>query len=85
MAAGSALTLTSSSSPSEGDRLTFHWTTDAPDAKNWVGIYDGGRQPGNGGSLLWKYTPGTSGDVQLDTSALTGGPYTAYLLAKDGY
>ncbi|MEV7603162.1 endonuclease/exonuclease/phosphatase family protein [Kitasatospora sp. NPDC089797] len=85
MAAGSALTLTSSGNPVEGDRLTFHWTTDAPDAKNWVGIYDGSRQPGTGSSLLWKYTPGTSGDLQLDTSALTGGPYTAYLLAKDGY
>ncbi|MFJ7244800.1 endonuclease/exonuclease/phosphatase family protein [Kitasatospora sp. NPDC098652] len=85
MAAGSALTPTSTSSPAEGDRLTFHWTTDAPDAKNWVGIYDGSRQPGTGSSLLWKYTPGASGDVQLDTSALTGGPYTAYLLAKDGY
>ncbi|KJS60249.1 endonuclease/exonuclease/phosphatase family protein [Streptomyces rubellomurinus] len=85
MAAGSALTLTSSANPVEGDRLTFHWTTDAPDAKNWVGIYDGSRQPGTGSSLLWKYTPDPSGDVQLDTSALTGGPYTAYLLAKDGY
>ncbi|MFD8788215.1 endonuclease/exonuclease/phosphatase family protein [Kitasatospora sp. NPDC059599] len=85
MAAGSALTLTSSSDPTEGDRLTFHWSTDAPDAKNWVGIYDGSRQPGTGSSLLWKYTPDAAGDVQLDTSALTGGPYTAYLLAKDGY
>ncbi|MEV7773785.1 endonuclease/exonuclease/phosphatase family protein [Kitasatospora sp. NPDC086791] len=85
MATGSALTITSSTDPTEGDRLTFHWTTDAPDAKNWVGVYDGSRQPGNGSSLLWKYTPGTAGDVQLDTSALTGGPYTAYLLAQDGY
>ncbi|MBD0675987.1 endonuclease/exonuclease/phosphatase family protein [Streptomyces sp. CBMA156] len=85
MAAGSTLTLTSSTNPTEGDRLTFRWTTDAPDAKNWVGIYDGDRPPGNGSSLLWKYTASASGDVQLDTSALTGGPYTAYLLAKDGY
>ncbi|MFJ9695959.1 endonuclease/exonuclease/phosphatase family protein [Kitasatospora sp. NPDC101183] len=85
MAAGSALTLTSSANPVEGDRLTFHWTTDAPDAKNWVGIYDGARKPGTGSSLLWKYTAAAEGDVQLDTSALTGGPYTAYLLAKDGY
>ncbi|MFI6445255.1 endonuclease/exonuclease/phosphatase family protein [Kitasatospora sp. NPDC050543] len=85
MAAGSTLALSSPTSPTEGDRLTFHWTTSAPDAKNWVGIYDGTRQPGTGASLLWKYTPGGSGDVQLDTSALTGGPYTAYLLAKDGY
>ncbi|MEU1422293.1 endonuclease/exonuclease/phosphatase family protein [Kitasatospora sp. NPDC005751] len=85
MAAGSALTLSSSANPVEGDRLTLHWSTDAPDAKNWVGIYDGSRKPGTGSSLLWKYTPAAAGDVQLDTSALTGGPYTAYLLAKDGY
>ncbi|MFI6449549.1 endonuclease/exonuclease/phosphatase family protein [Kitasatospora sp. NPDC050543] len=85
MATGSALTLTSPANPLEGDKLTFHWTTDASDAKNWVGIYDGARRPGTGSSLLWKYTPGGSGDLQLDTSALTGGPYTAYLLAKDGY
>ncbi|MEY9944124.1 hypothetical protein [Kitasatospora sp. GAS1066B] len=85
MATGSSLTLSTPPSPNEGDKLTFHWTTDAPDAKNWVGIYDGTRQPGTGSSLLWKYTPGGSGDLTLDTSALTGGPYTAYLLAKDGY
>lgn len=85
MATGSTLILASPAAPSEGDKLTFHWATDAPDAKNWVGVYDGTRKPGTGSSLLWKYTPGGSGDVQLDTSALTGGPYTAYLLAKDGY
>ncbi|MGE7435312.1 endonuclease/exonuclease/phosphatase family protein [Kitasatospora sp. NPDC001175] len=85
MATGSALVLGTPANPTEGDRLTFHWTTDAPDPKNWVGIYDGTRQPGTGSSLVWKYTPAASGDVQLDTSALTGGPYTAYLLAKDGY
>jgi len=85
VATGSTLVLSSPTSPTEGDKLTFHWNTDAPDPKNWVGVYDGTRQPGNGSSLLWKYTAGTSGDVLLDTSALTGGPYTAYLLAKDGY
>ncbi|MFD0530243.1 endonuclease/exonuclease/phosphatase family protein [Kitasatospora arboriphila] len=85
MATGSTLVIATPANPTEGDRITFHWTTGSPDPKNWVGIYDGTRQPGNGSSLLWKYTPGTSGDVQLDTSALTGGPYTAYLLAKDGY
>ncbi|MFF7634452.1 endonuclease/exonuclease/phosphatase family protein [Kitasatospora sp. NPDC008050] len=85
MATGSSLALSSPTSPTEGDKLTFHWTTDVPDATNWVGIYDGTRLPGNGSSLVWKYTPGGSGDLTLDTSALTGGPYTAYLLAKDGY
>ncbi|SCD57688.1 Endonuclease/Exonuclease/phosphatase family protein [Streptomyces sp. DvalAA-14] len=34
---------------------------------------------------MWDYTPAPSGDLTLDTSGLTGGPYTAYLLAKDGY
>ncbi|MCU7822360.1 endonuclease/exonuclease/phosphatase family protein [Kitasatospora sp. DSM 101779] len=85
MATGSTLVIATPANPTEGDRITFHWTTGSPDPKNWVGIYDGTRQPGNGSSLLWKYTPGGAGDVQLDTSALTGGPYTAYLLAKDGY
>ncbi|MCM2425464.1 hypothetical protein [Streptomyces sp. RKAG337] len=81
----STLALTSPAAPFEGDRLTFHWATDTPDAKNWVGVYDGARQPGTGSSIVWKYTPDASGDVVLDTSTLTGGPYTAYLLAKDGY
>ncbi|MCX4746175.1 endonuclease/exonuclease/phosphatase family protein [Kitasatospora sp. NBC_01287] len=85
MATGSSLALTTPPSPTEGDKLTFHWTTATPDPTNWVGVYDGTRQPGTGSSLLWKYTPGGSGDLTLDTSALTGGPYTAYLLAKDGY
>ncbi|MGW3199536.1 endonuclease/exonuclease/phosphatase family protein [Streptomyces sp. NPDC001118] len=72
-------------SPHEGDKVSFHWTTDAPDAKNWIGVYDGDRQPGHGSSLAWQYTPGASGDLTIDTSGLSGGPYTAYLLAKDGY
>ncbi|WP_053662912.1 hypothetical protein [Streptomyces sp. MMG1121] len=71
--------------PHEGDKLSFHWTTDTPDAKNWIGVYDGDRQPGHGSSLAWQYTPGVTGDVTIDTSGLSGGPYTAYLLAKDGY
>ncbi|MDJ0340773.1 hypothetical protein QMK19_20290 [Streptomyces sp. H10-C2] len=81
----STLALASPADPREGDRLTFHWSTDTPDAKNWVGVYDGARQPGTGSSIVWKYVPGASGDVVLDTSTLTGGPYTGYLLAKDGY
>ncbi|QFZ73520.1 hypothetical protein GFH48_09900 [Streptomyces fagopyri] len=71
--------------PHEGDKLSFHWTTGSPDPKNWIGVYDGDRQPGHGSSLAWEYTPAASGDITLDTSGLSGGPYTAYLLAKDGY
>jgi hypothetical protein len=52
---------------------------------NWVGIYDGDRKPGVGSSLAWKYVTTTDGEVVVDSQSLTGGPYTAYLLAKDGY
>ncbi|MEU6068918.1 hypothetical protein ABZ864_31845 [Streptomyces sp. NPDC047082] len=82
--AGNSITLTTPD-PHEGDKVSFHWATDAPDAKNWVGVYDGDRQPGHGSSLAWEYTPGASGDITIDTSGLSGGPHTAYLLAKDGY
>ncbi|ANP49596.1 hypothetical protein J2Z21_004927 [Streptomyces griseochromogenes] len=82
--AGDSVELTTPA-PHEGDKLSFHWTTDTPDAKNWIGVYDGDRQPGHGSSLAWQYTPGGSGDITIDTSGLSGGPYTAYLLAKDGY
>ncbi|MEV6983543.1 endonuclease/exonuclease/phosphatase family protein [Sphaerisporangium sp. NPDC051017] len=82
---GDSIVLRSPASPYEGDKLTFHWTTDTPHPKNWIGVYDGDRKPGNGGSLVWQYTPAASGDITLDTSGLSGGPYTAYLLAKDGY
>ncbi|MER6466611.1 endonuclease/exonuclease/phosphatase family protein [Streptomyces sp. NPDC001228] len=85
-AAGSSIRVGSPTSPHRGDRLTFDWTTDAPDPKNWIGVYDGDRRPGSGGgSLVWAYVPGTSGQTTLDTSGLGAGPYTAYLLAEDGY
>ncbi|MGW7364595.1 endonuclease/exonuclease/phosphatase family protein [Streptomyces sp. NPDC054841] len=84
-ASGNALSLISPTSPREGDRLTFRWTTDAPHAKNWIGIYDGDRKPGVGSSLVWSYVTEASGDITLDTTGLGEGTYTAYLLAKDGY
>ncbi|MFE7774648.1 endonuclease/exonuclease/phosphatase family protein [Streptomyces sp. NPDC057445] len=84
-ASGSTLSLLSPTSPREGDRLTFRWSTDAPHAKNWIGIYDGDRKPGVGSSLVWSYVTAASGDAVLDTSGLGEGTYTAYLLARDGY
>lgn len=82
---GSSLTLLRPTAPQEGDRLTFRFGTDAPHAKNWVGVYDGARKPGDGSSLAWKYVTTADGEVVIDTQGLTDGPYTAYLLAKDGY
>jgi hypothetical protein len=82
---GDSVVLSSPQSPVEGDKTTFTWSTSSPNAKNWVGIYDADRQPGTGASIAWAYTPGTSGTLTLDTSGLTGGPYTAYLLYEDLY
>ncbi|WP_262007549.1 endonuclease/exonuclease/phosphatase family protein [Streptomyces sp. FIT100] len=79
------LSLVSPTSPREGDRLTFRWSTDAPHPKNWIGIYDGDRRPGVGSSLVWEYVTTASGEITLDTTGLGEGTYTAYLLATDGY
>ncbi|MFF3697441.1 endonuclease/exonuclease/phosphatase family protein [Streptomyces sp. NPDC002221] len=81
----STIRLSTPGSPREGDRLAFHWTTEAPDPKNWIGVYDGDRAPGTGSSLAWSYVTTAAGDITLDTSGLGEGVYTAYLLAKDGY
>ncbi len=86
------LTLTSTDL-TVGAPLTFHYTTDTPDAPanlNWVGLYD---NPADGptdqtyhaGSTVWSYVSGTSGDVTLDSSAMSVGTHTAYFLYDDGY
>ncbi|WP_037914080.1 endonuclease/exonuclease/phosphatase family protein [Actinacidiphila yeochonensis] len=82
---GDSLVITSSATPHEGQKTTLAWSTGTPNAKNWVGVYDGDRQPGNGSSIAWAYTAAASGTLTLDTSGLTGGPYTAYLLFDDTY
>ncbi|MFF4749077.1 endonuclease/exonuclease/phosphatase family protein [Streptomyces sp. NPDC002514] len=82
---GDSIVLKSPADPHEGDKLTFAWTTSSPDAKNWIGIYDGDRQPGTGSSIVWAYSAAASGSLTLDTSGLTGGPYTAYLCYQDKY
>ena len=75
----------------EGETITFSYTTAEAGAKNWIGIYPEGKLPGEVGSLLWKYTPNTEGTVTLGetnadmTGSLMPGTYKAYLLANDGY
>lgn len=85
-ASGNAIAISSTTPPRRGDKLTFNWSTDAADPTNWIGVYKSDRKPSSGvGSLVWAYVPGASGNTTLDTSGLSDGPYTAYLLAKDGY
>lgn len=68
----------------DGESITFAYETDAPHDTNWIGIYDGDRQPGDGGSLIWEYAPGISGEQQF-TLDLPVGTYHGYFLALDGY
>jgi hypothetical protein len=86
-AAGSTLTASVTSVPN-GSTITFSYST--PDAtnsaKNWVGLYQPGQNPGDVGSITWQYTTGTSGTVTFSSSSLSGvGDYVAYYLYNDGY
>ena len=67
--------------------------SDGPgNAKDWIGIYDGERLPGDGAGLVWSYVDGTdvgntgkkSGTVQYD-KVLKPGPYKAYFLENNSY
>ncbi|GIG59238.1 hypothetical protein Lfu02_36100 [Longispora fulva] len=85
----STLTLTTPD-PVAGDPVTFRYTTTAPHAKNWVGLYtDPGNAPSgghsNGPSTVWKYVTDREGTVTFDGSTFYPGRFVALLLAKDGY
>ncbi|MFE1165931.1 endonuclease/exonuclease/phosphatase family protein [Nocardiopsis sp. NPDC058789] len=77
-------------SPTEGEDLTFAYTTPDPHAANWIGLY---RSSGGGPvdeeyvapSLVWEYAPEAEGSVRLPVDSLEPGTYTAYFLARDGY
>ncbi|MEV6924509.1 endonuclease/exonuclease/phosphatase family protein [Dactylosporangium sp. NPDC051485] len=73
-----------------GNPIQLSYSTDKPNAKNWVGLY---RNPGDGPvnqvsvgpSLNWTYTPNSSGTASLPTSGLAAGDYVVYYLYNDGY
>lgn len=67
----------------EGDAVELAWTTDAPHATNWVGVYPQGVVPGSTSSTQWAYTAAESGTVSF--SGLNAGVWEIYLLAQDGY
>jgi endonuclease/exonuclease/phosphatase family metal-dependent hydrolase len=88
------LTLTDAH-PAPGDPLTFAFTTDSPDVKNWVAVYDDPAkgptdQTSHGSSTDWAYVdasaPSSSGTVTVPSTGLTPGhDIVAYLLHSDGY
>src|SRR6266508_4053583 len=84
LAAGSTISL-DRGSYTQGQTLTVTYATDQVSSTNWVGIYTSTGKPGSVGSLMWKYTPGSSGTVSFATSSLAPGSYTAHYLYNDGY
>jgi hypothetical protein len=85
--AGSSSTLaTNTPTVANGSNITFNYSTPAStnSSTNWIGIYRPGTSPGNGSSIDWKYTAGTSGTVTF-TANYGAGSYQAYYLYNDGY
>ena len=77
--------------PHQGDTLQFTYTTDHPNAMNFIGLYD---TPSNGpfdqkyhaASTVWGRAPDASGTISLSSDALTAGhDIAAYFLYNDGY
>ncbi|NLT26648.1 MAG: hypothetical protein GXX90_08395, partial [Microbacteriaceae bacterium] len=67
-----------------GATIELAYATDAPHAKNWIGVYPADVAPGTRTSLLWTYTPDAAGTAEFVLD-LPAGDYRAYLLARDGY
>ncbi|MEU0569150.1 PQQ-binding-like beta-propeller repeat protein [Nonomuraea sp. NPDC005983] len=71
--------------PKAGSPVTFSYTTDKPNALNWVGLYGADDKPGSVASKTWVRAPLASGTVTLDTRSLGEGSWSAHFLADDGY
>jgi hypothetical protein len=79
-----AFTATTAGSTLTGGPSTFQYSTPAAtvSAKNWIGIYPVGVQPGQQPSTTWQYAPGGNGSV---TFSLAAGTYAAWYCYDDGY
>lgn len=89
-----SLTLTNAM-PAPGDKLTFSYTTDKPNVKNWVAVYNDPAtgptdEKTHGSSTDWAYanstTASSTGTVSVASTGLTPGhDLVAYFLYADGY
>lgn len=76
-----------------GEDIVIHFAYDPGNAKDWVGFYPSGVQPGTQNSLIWQYVGGgqtpsagkTSGDLTFSGGLTSPGKYDIYLLLNDGY
>ncbi|MGJ3509931.1 metallophosphoesterase family protein [Enemella sp. A6] len=67
----------------KGAPVVIEYTAVKPLAKNWVGIYKPGQEPGSVNSTYWEYTPDASGTVTFPD--VSEGRWVAHLLENDGY
>lgn len=70
----------------DGPFFTFHYKTDQPSEKNWIGLYSiYGEGPGKEESLYWDYMTESEETKRVHDFHLNWGAYKAYFLANDGY
>ncbi|MFN5049345.1 fibronectin type III domain-containing protein [Roseateles sp.] len=66
-----------------GERPSIGWSGAPGGAKDWIGIYRVGQEPGAVGSTSWAYAPSAAGNVSL--GALDKGYYYASFMINDAY
>jgi hypothetical protein len=68
----------------QGLPVIVNWANTPGGARDWVGIYRAGGNPGSGNpAVLWRYAPSSSG--QTSFSGLARGNYYATFMINDGY
>ncbi|SHH57521.1 phosphocholine-specific phospholipase C [Massilia sp. CF038] len=76
---------TASFARGEAAVLTFALPTSRVRARNWIGLWAAGSEPGTTKWLDWKYITSARGSASFETSKLAPGNYAAWMLFDDGY
>ena len=70
----------------DGPFFTFHYKTDRPSEKNWIGIYSVyGEGPGKEDALYWDWMRESEETKRVDDLHLNWGAYKAYFLVGEDY
>lgn len=68
----------------QGLPVVVNWANTPGGAKDWIGIYRAGSNPGSSNpSVQWRYAPTKSGEISF--SGLARGNYYATFMINDGY
>ena len=65
--------------------LTYALPASRVRARNWIGLWTAGSEPGAAKWLDWKYITDARGSASFATSKLAPGDYAAWMLFDDGY